>query len=260
MKFLEHFLKKGIPHPNCIYYKDGHSEHYTNDGKLISADSTAGPLANPTDLVGQQPYGVVTWSLENSTGDIAKTAFESIAFALGITQWGLRLKNISFQRVPPGTGARIPIRFLSKSDSQFASLFPDDNILAVTYYPIPAAGALAGHMFFNDDEIWTLDGAPVLCSVALAKGWAKGCADPNQLLQTYKIPTVGRHEFGHALGMQHFPETKTDTMYPYYDQNTNSLGDDEVALAQTVYGIRTDVNPEEIKNVDKLVADNATFS
>lgn len=253
-----------VPTTNPINTSEGQIVQFCNTNQIPGSPTptnpapTPSPTQNPTTLMGRQVTNPITWSLENTTGDITKTAFESIAFALGITQWGLRL-NVKFLRVKAGTGANVPIKFLSKSDPQFAQLFPDDNILAVTYYPMSVNGNLAGHMFFNDNEIWSLDGKPMKCSDALAKGLATGCTDPNELLQTYKITTVGRHEFGHAIGMQHFPATKTDTMYTYYDANTNSLGPDEVQVAQSVYGIRSGVNPEEVKNVNILVTDNATF-
>lgn len=260
-KFFEHFQNHGMPHPNCIVYKDGHIEHYHPD---LTAADVAGPTpapvpgvtVNPATLMGKINKSVITWSLMNSSGDIPDTEKEAIGFALGITQWALRL-GVKFQRVKNNTQADVPIQFLKPGDQQYAGLFPDDSILEVTYYPIPQNGAFASHMFFNDDfrNIWSIDGKAMPCSEALRTGHATGCTDPNEPLQTLKITCVGRHAFGHAIGMMHFPQTSTDTMYPYYDVKINKLGPDEITVAQSAYGVRSPpVEQTFIDSIDNIVA------
>lgn len=226
--------------PNCTVYKDK-TEYFLPPGL--------------PQTIGKQPDGIITWSLKNSSGDIPDTHKEFIAIAGGITQWGLQLKNITFQHVPWTQNANVKIEFVIPSDPRYSGLFASDSTLAQTYYPIPQNGALAGCMFLNGDfrEIWSLDGVPIPCSQALATGHATGCVDPTQLIQTFKLTTVTRHEFGHALGLPHLD--KGNTMTAFYADMPDKLGPEDIQLSQGLYGNRG-IEQHIIDSVDSLIARN----
>jgi len=224
--------------PNCTVYADLTSEYHLPAG---------------VTTIGKQPDGIVTWSLKNASGDIPDTHKEFIAIASGITQWGLQLKNVTFHNVPSSLNANVKIEFVKPGDPRYSGLFVSNSTLAQTYFPIPQNGALSGCMFLNGDfrEIFSLDGAPIPCSQALASGHATGCVDPNQLIQTYKLSKVTRHEFGHALGLPHLD--KGNTMTAFYQDMPDKLGPEDIQVAQGLYGDRG-MEQHIIDSVDSLVA------
>src|SRR5438105_4453666 len=117
--------------PNCIVFNNGTMLHNLPQGMQLKQDGILPPT------VGKLPDGIITWSLENISGDIPHFHDESISFGYTFEQWQLQEHTLSFKRVPASSGATIPIKFLHPSDPEYSGLFPDNNILAVTYYPVP---------------------------------------------------------------------------------------------------------------------------
>jgi hypothetical protein len=93
-----------------------------------------------------------------------------------------------------------------------------NNVLAHGFFP-PPNGPNAGDVHFDDFEVWT-------------DAVRTSNASPIDLM------TVGAHEFGHALGLDHSSTTGA-LMNAFYVGSQRFLGVDDIAGIQSLYGDNT---------------------
>ncbi len=98
-------------------------------------------------------------------------------------------------------------------DVRIGGMSLSPNVLATCFLP-PAfnGGTLAGDMVINTTQSW-------------------------QINNDYDLQTVGIHEFGHALGLDHSALSTAD-MYSIYNSQKQSLTSDDISGIQAVYGTR----------------------
>jgi hypothetical protein len=95
--------------------------------------------------------------------------------------------------------------------------------LGLAFSPPPSnGGTIAGDIVINQQVPWSLK-------------------------SDYNVETVAIHEFGHALGMSHSTISQA-VMYAYYTGIKVSLGNDDLAGIQSVYGTRQPDNREGTGN------------
>lgn len=85
------------------------------------------------------------------------------------------------------------------------------GILAHAFFPPPAGGQYAGHLHFDDDENWSIDGSGI------------------------DLVTVAAHEIGHLLGLDH-SEVPSALMYAYYSGIKRYLDIDDRLAIWELYG------------------------
>lgn len=84
------------------------------------------------------------------------------------------------------------------------------NVLAHAFYPPPSGGSFAGHLHFDDDENWTVNGYGT------------------------DLESVALHEIGHLIGIGH-SEYFNAVMYPSYWGIKRMLDDDDILAAMNLY-------------------------
>jgi len=142
------------------------------------------------------------WCLESTTDDVTEAeVLFSIARAAGAwDRWsGLTMRHDC-------ADPDITLSFTEAPDT-FGSPY---GVLAHAWFPE------SGVVEFDDAEDWAVDYQP----------WTS---------QPIDLETVGLHELGHALGIDHSAETEA-VMYPYYGASRRSLDQDDIDGVQSLYG------------------------
>jgi len=180
------------------------------------------------------PDGRVTWKLERHSDDFDRTYNLMRIFALAFLTWQKEIKNIKFRRVRRvSADADIPINFLKSTEDKLFKERP--GVLAYAYFPTPNS-PIGGDMVFNDDYIWSWDGAGVSAHDVDPKHYPDP-ATPVKI-KTWNLQHTGVHEIGHALGLRHNNECRDCVMFPYYNAKVH-LNENDIERIQTFYGRRS---------------------
>jgi hypothetical protein len=161
---------------------------------------------NSTDL---------TFAFANGTSDLPGGREQDIvreAFAAWVAVSPLRFTEVSPNDSPPLTIA------WERKNHGDGSPFDDSgsmqgNVLAHAFFPPPCGGPFAGALHFDEFESWTdaaTSGAIRLLNVAI-------------------------HEIGHLLGLDHSNDQNA-IMFAFYDDNVDSLRQDDINGIQALYG------------------------
>ena len=111
---------------------------------------------------------------------------------------------ISFERLDHGDGS---------SFDDGGSI--NGNTLAHAFYPPPCGGQFSGALHFDEFEQWT------------------DAASPGAI----RLLNVAIHEIGHLLGLGH-SNVEDAIMFAFYDDNVDSLRQDDINGIQELYGAR----------------------
>ena len=153
----------------------------------------------------------VTYFFENGTGKITGDHEQDLvrsAFGLWAAQTPL-----TFTEAGSADNADIVISWASGEHGDGDPFDGPGNVLAHASYPNPYAKRQV-FLHFDDDE-----------------HWVDSETDDVDLL------TVAAHEIGHTLGFDHSKD-RSALMYASYSGPHRSLGKDDIAAAQSVYGAR----------------------
>lgn len=159
----------------------------------------------------------LTYAFVNSTPDLSVTRQREIireAFAAWAAVTPLR-----FTEVAPTANPTFPISF-ERLDHGDGSPFDDagsirGNTLAHAFFPPPCGGRHSGAFHFDEFETWTDRAAP----------------------GRIRLLNVSIHEIGHLLGLSH-SNTRDAIMFAFYDDNVDSLRQDDINGIQALYGPR----------------------
>jgi hypothetical protein len=171
--------------------------------------------------------GNIDYSFVNFTADIGQEEVET-AISNALVLWASACPDLVFSQIadngaayndasatPPNAGD-IRIQFGAGSHGDPFPFDGTGGTLAHAFYPPPNGFTAAGDTHFDEDESWSLTGAP-------------GGGQPIDLT------TVAAHEFGHALGLRHEPDTAIDAiMNPFYT-GPRVLGQDDIDAIRTLY-------------------------
>ena len=117
---------------------------------------------------------------------------------------------------PVGSDADISLSFVSGDHFDGQPFDGLGNVAAHGFFPpfpgFDIPGDVSGDVHFDADEAWSLDGSTVADLLAVAV-----------------------HEIGHALGLDHSADSGA-IMHPIVSGAQRSLGDDDVAGIQFIYG------------------------
>lgn len=135
---------------------------------------------------------------------------------------------LRFNEVAPGDS---PTFTISWDRGDHGDGFPFDdggsigsNTLAHAFFPPPCGGTNAGAMHFDDFERWT---------DAAAAG-------------SIRLLNVAIHEIGHLLGLRH-SNVQGAIMFAFYDDNVDSLRQDDIDGIQALYGARPITGPAPLR-------------
>ena len=145
----------------------------------------------------------------NSSSHLTTTERENAirsAFAL----WGDK-STLSFIQVYNPNQADIKIKWEKGNHGDGYPFDGNTGILAHAFYPPPAGGNYAGHLHFDDDENWSINGSGI------------------------DLITVAAHEIGHLLGIEH-SNVPSALMYPYYTGIKRQLDNDDCLAVWDLYG------------------------
>lgn len=149
--------------------------------------------------------------------------------------------NINLIEVPDD-GSDLSVSGYQQNDSRFgdiriAGIIQEEGTLGVSFLPpVLNGGTLAGDIVLNADQLWNVN-------------------------TDYDLLTVGLHEFGHSLGLDHSTAfnagsqqlAQSSVMYAAYNGVKQSLSTDDVAGIQGVYGPR-------LHDAFDLARSNGTFT
>lgn len=183
----------------------------------VSPDAnTSGPA--PFVLRGcKYPTTNLTYAFLNSTPDLSvdrqrqiiREAFEAWASVSALT----------FTEVDPSTPHTFPISFHHGAHGDGSPFDAEGSIngntLAHAFYPPNCGGIHAGALHFDEFEDWTDESAP----------------------GKIRLLNVAIHEIGHLLGLAHSNEQDA-IMFAFYDDNVDSLRDDDINGIRELYGPR----------------------
>ena len=171
-----------------------------------------GPLTGDNNYVLQgSKWNKTTlkYYIYNSSSHLTTTERENAirsAFAL----WSDK-STLSFIQVYNPNQADIKIKWEKGNHGDGYPFDGNTGILAHAFYPPPAGGNYAGHLHFDDDENWSINGSGI------------------------DLITVAAHEIGHLLGIEH-SNVSSALMYPYYTGIKRQLDNDDCLAVWDLYG------------------------
>ncbi|MFY0610996.1 MAG: matrixin family metalloprotease [Hyphomicrobiaceae bacterium] len=157
----------------------------------------------------------LTYAFLNDTPDLSRSRQRAIV-AEAFDAWA-EVTQLTFTEVSPSDDPTFVIGF-ERGNHGDGSSFDDDgsisgNTLAHAFFPPPCGGPNAGVLHFDEFENWTDQSAG----------------------NSFRLLNVAIHEIGHLLGLSH-SDDEDAVMFAFYDDNVDSLGKDDVAGIQTLYG------------------------
>ena len=176
----------------------------------------SGPAA--FTLVGcSYPTNDLTYAFVNGTPDLpGPRDHEIVREAFAVWQ---DVTPLRFAEVATADSATFAISWDSRDHGDG---FPFDdagtfrsNTLAHAFFPPPCGGAHAGALHFDEFETWT------------------DAAAPGRI----RLLNVAIHEIGHLLGLRH-SNVRNAIMFAFYDDNVDSLRQDDIDGVQALYGAR----------------------
>ncbi len=168
----------------------------------------------------------LTYAFLNSTPDLTvDRQREIIREAFGV--WA-EVTPLRFTEVDPGDNPTFPISF-ERGNHGDGAPFDDGgtiegNTLAHAFFPGACGGINAGSLHFDEFESW-VDGAT-----------AGGI----------RLLNVSIHEIGHLLGLSH-SNNQDAIMFAFYDDDVDSLRQDDINGIQALYGARPAGSPLPIR-------------
>jgi hypothetical protein len=154
----------------------------------------------------------LAYKFVNATADLAGER-EIIRQAFEVWSDSARLQ---FNEVAGGTPAEFLISWVVGDHGDGFPFDGPGHVLAHAFFPPPVnpSPGIAGDVHFDDAEIWS-------------EGGAGGSID---------LLTVAIHELGHALGLRHSTD-RDAMMFPTYSGPRHTLGADDIAGIQSIYGL-----------------------
>lgn len=120
---------------------------------------------------------------------------------------------LSFTQVYSPELADIIVKWATWEHGDNNSFDGPGTVLAHGFFPPPAGGSFAGHLHFDDDENWTVNGSGI------------------------DLETVALHEIGHVLGLNHSDDTSA-VMYAYYSGIHRTLELDDITGIIDLYSFK----------------------
>lgn len=209
----------------CVVY----SESEENDEySQYSLESTIDEWDHPWK------EGVVTYKVTKGSKNFPNTDWESKALTIALRTWGLCITNLKFKRTyNVDDRADIELKFLPASDDVMFKKSP--GVLAYAYFP--TYSAIGGDITFNDDYLWTKNGAPIDAETYM-RLTGKQVTNMSNKFKTWNIIHTLIHECGHALGLKHNNSCEECIMYPFYNGKV-TLASNDVSRIQSFYGKRS---------------------
>lgn len=163
----------------------------------------------------------LTWNLLNKTGEFFEHSRRVMNDALA--KWSDHTE-LTF-REENRDDADIKIGFYQgdHGDGYDYKFDGPAGVLAHAFYPIKKSSR-KGWIHIDNEEQWEL---------------RRYLTDDKKII----LYNVVLHEIGHVLGLAHSPD-KNAIMYPYYNQNVNELGKDDINSIQKLYGKSTTKRPK----------------
>ena len=161
------------------------------------------------------PNTDLTYAFVNSTPDLAVDRQREI-IREAFDAWAV-VSPLQFTEVAEDESPNFPISF-ERMDHGDGSPFDGSgtisgNVLAHAFYPPICGGAFAGALHFDEFETWT------------------DAASPGAI----RLLNVAIHEIGHLLGLAH-SNVEDAIMFAFYDDNVDSLRQDDIDGIQEAYG------------------------
>jgi len=191
----------------------------SQDFKFCSAEAcTAGDrIVFKDNTQNEWPYswpdGEKSYRLNNLTDDF-RGRDQLRAMTICFRAWQLRINKLKFRR-ERNPDAHVDFNIWFRPSSSFSS----DNVLAHAWYP--NQGDISGDIEFNDNWDWV----------------------PSIHLQDLRKPpmvSIGIHELGHGLGLDHDTTTQDSIMYPSFNLGRKKilLHQNDIDRIQSRYGVR----------------------
>ena len=138
---------------------------------------------------------------------------------------------LTFTQVYTASQADIVVKWATRDHGDNSPFDGQGNVLAHGFFPPPAGGFYSGHLHFDDDENWSVNGTGI------------------------DLETVAIHELGHVLGLDH--STCPDAiMYPYYIGVHRGLSMDDITAIKTLYSDIKVTGPVVICNTEEYSVEN----
>ena len=157
---------------------------------------------------------IITYRLNNYTGDWKKQKDQTTAVTVAFRAWQLRVKDIRFKRI---YAKNVPVDI----NISFKPLenFRTEGVLAHAYYP--GQGDVSGDIEINDHWNWVPHA-----------NWQNLARPP--------LLAILMHEIGHSLGLKHDTRTQESIMYPSFNlgRSKNALHENDIKRIQAKYGKR----------------------
>ncbi len=156
---------------------------------------------------------ILTYAFENNSEDFSdpEEARHLVREAFG--EWQ-RVCRLNFQEVSVWENPQFRISWEKGQHGDGSAFDGVGRTLAHAFYPPPCGGPHSGKMHFDDAE-------------SFANGHAPGRID---------LRAVAIHEIGHLLGLRH-SDKRSAIMFPTYNPAQLTLGDDDIAGIQDLYGL-----------------------
>ena len=167
------------------------------------------------------PNTNLTYAFRNGTEDLpAQLEQNLIREAFGA--WSA-VTPLRFNEVTPDESPDFPIAW-EQGNHGDGSPFDNGgsiqgNTLAHAFFPPPCGGQFSGSMHFDEFENWTDDSNP----------------------GAIRLLNVAIHEIGHLLGLSH-SNNQDAIMFAFYDDDVDSLRQDDINGIQELYGVPTTGN------------------
>lgn len=153
----------------------------------------------------------LTFAFLNEAGDMP--AHQAQAIVRGAFAAWSDVTPLRFAEVLPTEDPTFRIGWFSGDHGDGSAFDGVGRVIAHAFFPPPCGGVHAGDMHFDEDEEFAAS------------------ADDG-----IHLGAVAIHEIGHLLGLGHSDDSQA-IMFPTYDPSNLTLGDDDVAGIQELYGM-----------------------